>query len=688
MISVIRNLMHRRRARDGRRPVSDAGFAMISVIGFGTIIVVVMSLLAGYAVQSMTSSRRGQDFGSAVQAAQAGVDDFMARLNAGVPFGAASQAALVWTPVPGAVDASNVPCVGTDATLPANCPRYRYVAAQAADGVITVTSYGKSRGLQRAVRVTTKKLGFTDYLYYSEIEAADPADGFAYPALLGGAPTNCGNPAWGATPRPASGCKVPTWRNGDSTDGSRVHTDDVFSALGSPVFDSRVTAAIDTCATDATQCVRGGTPTYNEGKPSYADDLDMPANPLDPAGTLAAQATAAAGGCTYYGPTRIHFENTKMRVWSPQTPYTAACGGGVPNDLLSTPVNVVVTSLNRLGVCGLLGALTLLTCNLLGLAPLGSIQLVTLSNVLSKGLLSGLELRDAVNGLASAGTLVNVPASGAIYVQQNALGDSPIPDPSFVQCLLGSALGMYSTVDTNLTAGLLDTNNAPLANCRAAKLFVDGVLDGKVTAGVNGGDVTIVSDLTYSTTDGADNDRLGLVATGPIEVYNPLQCTLAVGTCLSLNSLSTTALSALSALRSAGTGNLTDALALIPGYGRNVTVEASILSLQHRFGMQLPLLSLSLGASLLNQLVNLNITPPTLTVKGSIAQKYRGIIGADLVDLGAGVLGVNLASANIDMGFKTKLVYDGKSSSDPPPFFPAPASTTYDRLAFAEIKVP
>lgn len=52
------------------------------------------------------------------------------------------------------------------------------------------------------------------------------------------------------------------------------------------------------------------------------------------------------------------------------------------------------------------------------------------------------------------------------------------------------------------------------------------------------GDIVIMSNQTYKTSDNADNDRLGLVATGPVEVYNPLQCTLAVGTCLSLQPLS------------------------------------------------------------------------------------------------------------------------------------------------------
>ncbi len=661
---------------------------MIWVIGVGTAIVLGVSLIGAYAIQSMTSSRRGQDFGSAVQAAQAGVDDFVARLNAGASFATAAAAAPAWTAVPGSKDADGTACT---TALP-NCPQFRYSAVQTGN-LITVTAGGKSRGIERSVQVTTKKLGFTDYLYYSEVEAADPTDKFAYPDLLGGAPANCGNRAGDVPPRPAA-CKVPAWRTGDSTDGSRVHTADVFEAVGDATFDSRVTAAGNTCAADATACVierNGADPDFNEGDPTWADDLTMPTDGLADIRTAAA---AAAGGCTYYGPTRIKFENNKMRVWSPQTPNTPACGGGIPSDLLNTPVNVVVTTLNQAGVCSL-ALIGGLLCAVL--RPLGSVVTLPLSNVLNNSLLTGLGLRDAVNGLVATGTLVDIPTSGAIYVQENPAGTAAAPpaainpaDPTFVQCLLGSALGMYSTVDTNVVAGLLTSANVAGSNCRAGKLFVDGVLDGKVTAGVSG-DIIIMGNTTYRTSDSADDDRLGLIATGPVEVYNPLQCVLAVGTCLSLESLPTGLLTSLSGLRGAvTTGDLSDVLQAVPGYGDDVTVEASILSRDHRFGMQLPLLTVGLTATVLNELVGLNITPPTLTVRGSIAQKYRGVIAADLLNVSAGVgvlrlPALNLAAADVDIGYKTNFEYDGALRSTPPLYFPQPLTAPYDRLTFAEL---
>ncbi|MGQ0626165.1 MAG: hypothetical protein ACT4PP_16155 [Sporichthyaceae bacterium] len=665
------------------RPRED-GYALLSVIGFGTAMVLTVGAVGGYAIQTMGSAGRTQGSSAAVQAAQAGVDDFVARQMADPTY--VNSPDTAWRAVPGSVDGNGTPCLDLAGSLPPNCPEFRHTAT-VADGLVTVTSTGRSRGLTRAVQVVLKARAFTDYLYFSEVEAADPADGFAYPPLLGAAPPGCGNPAWGPSQRPSSGCVIPTWRGGDATDGSRVHTDDVFEVVGDPSFDSRVTAAIEGCASDATACVRktydgGADPDYNSGPPAYADDLDLPAN-----GLAAIAAAAAAAGCTYYGPTRIHYEGTaKMRVWSPQTPYTAACGGGTSAAFLATGVDVVVTALNRTGICSLLGGVTLLVCNLLGLFPVGSTVPSTLSTALSNNLLSGNALLQTLAAVVAPGDLVDVPANGAIYVRDNAPG-APIPDPTLVSCLVGSVAGMYSTLDTNVSAGLLNPNGTVGSNCTKGRLFVDGALDGTATVGV-AGDIVITSNLTYRSDDNADNDRLGLIATGPIEVYNPLQCTLALGTCLSLTPLATSLTTALTALATSGTGNLRDVLALVPGYGQNIRVDAAILALNSRFGVQLPVLSVAMNTALLNQLVNLGIAAPTLTVNGSVAQRYRGIIGADLLNLNLGVPSLSLTAADLDIGYRFRMIYDGALRTSPPPFLPMPATVIWDPQSFAEIDVP
>lgn len=681
-----------------RRIGGDDGYALLSVIGLATAILLSVGAVSAFSVQAIKSAGSTQGFHASVQAAQAGVDQFVAKLNAAGADGTTSQAEIdaavaagaTYQPVPAAVDGEGVLC--SSPGRPANCPEYRYEATQVGTG-FELTSYGRSRGDVRAVKVTLRQRALTDYLYYSAVEAADPADPFVYPALLRPAPPGCEYPAWNsANPtqvRPPSGCTVPTWRTGDSTDGSRVHTSDVFGAVGTPSFDSRVSVAIPSCATNPATCVVGGNPTYQQGGPSYADDLTLPG----PEGLNAISAAATqVGNCTYYGPTRIKFEGDQMRVWSPQTPAdpngtpaNQRCGGGVDPTVLNTPINVVVTLANRTGICNLLGILTQVTCALLH--PVGSVVQLPLSDVLSNNLLTGLGLSQELAGVAAQGNLVNVRSDMAIHVRDNPVGTGAgnPPDPTAVQCLAATSLGMYGSLDTNLTAGLLDLNNNPLAACRTGKLFVDGTLDGQVSIGVSGA-ILIVGNQTYAGSD----DRLGMVATGPIEVYNSLQCTLAGSTCLSLSSLDSTVLNALNGVRSAAwTGNLTTLLQTVPGYGQNRRVDASLISLQSRVGVQLPVLAPNLSASLINQLVSLNITPPTLTINGSIAQKYRGLTSADLLSITASVSGslanINLASVDTDIGYRLKLAYDGKLRTDPPPYLPAPATSRWDIDSFAEV---
>ncbi|HUR74273.1 MAG TPA: hypothetical protein VMZ00_08350 [Sporichthya sp.] len=667
-----------------RRSNADHGYALLSVVGFGTAIVLTVGVVGAYAVQSMQSSGRTQGSNAAIQAAQAGVDDFVAKLTADPGSYTAPTVNAAWQPIAGSTDGVGTLCVGTDATLPPNCPRFKYTAVQTATGW-TVSSTGKSRGQERTVQVPLKKRAFTDYLYYSESEAADPNDRFAYPVIpalgLGGAPANCGNKAWaeGAAPaRPATGCVVPKWRAGDTTDGSRVHTRDVFGASGSPTFNSRVSAGIPGCASASTSCVTGGSPIYPKGNPSYADDLRMPTGLLS--GIAAAAATSA--GCTYTGPTRIKFGEGanagKMQVWSPMSTFATTaerdrCLGGAPQNLigLSLTINVRGGPGGNAGIInGLVGGLLSTTCTLLNIGCPATTNL-SLNNILSGNLLGD---------LTSALPLFTPPwatTPSAIYVKD--VVTPPAGLTTQAQCLLASAagLGLYSgDVVAALNSGLL----AP-ADCRDGDLRISGKYTGKTTIGTDGG-ITILSDLTATN----PTDQLGLVAQGPVEVYSSLQCVLSIGTCMSLDSLSTVLPSLLTLINgsSATKVQLTNVLHSL-GVDKPITVEAAVIT-NSRFGVQLPLLSPVANVGLLDQLISLGIDPPKLRLKGSLAQKYKGIVSADLLKVGAnGLRFNNLASVDVDMGYNFEMVYDSKYRNDPTLLLPAPATTVWDPQSFAEV---
>lgn len=673
-----------------RRVNGDDGYALVTVIGLGTAILLSVGAVSAYSLQAMDSAGSTQGFHASVQAAQAGVDRFVAQLNSG-----SSPALNVdWQVVPGSHDGTGDDCGGTlpGGSPPPNCPEFSY-DADPIDGGYEITSSGRSRGDVRAVRVTLRQRTLTDYLYYSAIEAADPLDGFVYPTVLGlgGAPPGCGYPSWNTEDpmqvRPPSGCRIPQWRGGDTTEGSRVHTADVFAATGEPIFDSRVSVANPSCATNPATCVSGGPPTYKQGNPTYANDLTMPPSPLDQIVAAALGAT----GCTYTGPTRIEFlkapNSGKMKVWSPQSTFATTaerdrCLGGEPPSLpLTLDVNVRVGATGNIDLLGgLVGGLLGTTCTLLGIGCPSKVA-VSVDAILTSGL-----LKDLTGGLATLLPYTPNPVAvpSAIHVKDATQGTTTALQN--VQCLLASVAGVgLHSGDLQLGLnGLL--GSAGSGRCRAGDLYVSGELSGRTTIGTTGG-VTVMDDLTYKN---RATDLLGIVALGPVEVYNSVQCVLGLGTCLSLSSLSglLPGLTTLLAQPNPTKADLTGVLNSL-GANQSVTVDAAILTYR-RFGVQLPVLSPNLNLNLVNRLVDLNITPPALNVYGSVAQQYRGLTSADLVSITTNASGsagsIDLLSANVDIGFALKMQYDEKLRTDRPLHLPAPPATArYDQISFAEV---
>jgi hypothetical protein len=320
-----------------------------------------------------------------------------------------------------------------------------------------------------------------------------------------------------------------------------------------------------------------------------------------------------AGTCIYTGPTRIEFHDNQMYVWSPETPTTQTdglghnCGGGVPTNLV--------------------GTLTSTLGSLLG----GVIDLSAL-------------------GIGTAHVVTTIPSG--IYVQPAPALANPLA------CQLKQLLGLSTgTLDVNINGG-----------CTAGTLLVSGNLDGRVTAAAEN-DIVIVDQLKYdsTSTDPAVGDMLGLIARNNVEVYNPLQCTLALTSgCLSGGLIS-------------GLTHLTDFLL---GKG-DFEVDAAVVALNGRFGVQLS--NLLPGGAVLSGL--LGQSQPHLKLRGSVAMKYAGYVGGPL---SLNVLGL---TGNVDLsllptGFLKDYQYDSRLKTQLPLFFPTPANAPYERNAFAETSVP
>src|ERR1700759_4641667 len=105
MLQWIRSSFHRALRRGADAP--DRGFAMLAVIGYGTVIILVASLLAEYALNSISGSRREQDYDAAVAAAQSGVDELVDQIRT---TGVVPANTTGWTPVPGSKDPGGSAC--------------------------------------------------------------------------------------------------------------------------------------------------------------------------------------------------------------------------------------------------------------------------------------------------------------------------------------------------------------------------------------------------------------------------------------------------------------------------------------------------------------------------------------------------------------------------------------------------
>jgi hypothetical protein len=172
---------------------------------------------------------------------------------------------------------------------------------------------------------------------------------------------------------------------------------------------------------------------------------------------------------------------------------------------------------------------------------------------------------------------------------------------------------------------------ASIYGCRNGDAFVQGSFHGALTIGAQN-NLYVTGNITY--TD-ATNDILGLVGQSTVTVWNPVSCSnIYGGVCQS--------------------GSKLLARSAAPATSSNVEIDAAIASNGGTFQVQ----NYNYGAQL-----------GTLTVKGSIAQEFRGAVGTS-----AGT------------GFLKKYGYDDRLQNTAPPKFLQPVTTTYGVTTEVEVK--
>jgi len=168
------------------------------------------------------------------------------------------------------------------------------------------------------------------------------------------------------------------------------------------------------------------------------------------------------------------------------------------------------------------------------------------------------------------------------------------------------------------------TNDITAYGCRDGDLFIEGTLDGQMTASADN-DVIITWDLQYAGGVTGD-DLLGLVANGSVFIYHPVDSS---GNNLAIPGKSSTR------------NRFTDA-----------KVDAAILTLNHSFTVQ----NYRRGAPL-----------GDLTVRGSIAQLYRGVV-----------------ALSGSTGYVKDYVYDQRLAYLAPPRFIDPVKSFWRIVAWEE----
>ncbi|MCW2791804.1 MAG: hypothetical protein JWO76_902, partial [Nocardioides sp.] len=257
-------------------------------------------------------------------------------------------------------------------------------------------------------------------------------------------------------------------------------------------------------------------------------------------------------------------------------------------------------------------------------------------------------------GTASGSTsawprIVPVPQNNLIMVQD--VPSTQLPLPPSGACAAGS-LGTVPDTSTGTDLPNADDWNQALddASCRYGTAYVEGTLKGRVTISTDN-NIVVVGNLLYQ---GGPNgtDALGLIAENSVQIYHPVSKTQSCKDQKTWNGQKWVTTTVCTWVR--GTSNLTGSL-------KNPEVDASILTLNHSFEVQ----QYDVGSN--SCVSGSSACLGKLRVYGSIAQKFRGIVGRG------------------STGYLKDYNYDSRLRYAPPPYFLDPVRSAWGQKTFGEV---
>jgi type II secretory pathway pseudopilin PulG len=319
------------RTRHHRHGRDDRGVALVAVMIAMFVISSFLLVSLTYGLQNSTASRRDQDAKTAAAAAQAGLEEYLSRLNASPTYYTRGN---VDSTNPAFTSGRAVPGTGTSGAT------YTYkVLTSSADtvqyGIVRLQVTGKSgpgsgRDVSRTITANLRTKGFLSFIYLSDIEVTDPG-------IAGTSTTNCSKYYYANAGRKNySGCGEIQWTGGDTVNGP-LHSNDALQINGAvnyrnaqtetscPATDPNAavpsTALAYVCSTPKTWWGTAAAGSLSGYSPHYAAPIALP----DGNDSLATYTTPGADGaqtgpgCYYTGATKITFSGTTMSVLSPST---------------------------------------------------------------------------------------------------------------------------------------------------------------------------------------------------------------------------------------------------------------------------------------------------------------------------------------------------------------------------------
>lgn len=670
----------------------DTGIAMALVIGMTLVMAAAIGGTLAYAANVQPQVRHDMNWNAALAAAQAGVDDYIAQLNRKDNYwwsvDCTNNALAGPKPDPNA----NNEC-GWNASTPVGWVpvkagsvsdgQFHYDVNSASfwkDGSIWVESTGMVNGVSRTIQVRVSRGGSTDFLYYTDFEDSDPANFVAYApggskSLAGGGARydECGKSGaslakywWQGGNRVTNNyCQEIQFARSDVLDGA-VHFNDspLMSNSGSgtgtrPRFLQGFQTADPNCTRElgkgdasgnGTNAGRGkcwrSTSTVN---PYVGANGAIPASPLylpdnsDKFNTFP--------GCHYFGDTRIKFKSDgTMDVWN-----TSSAGQQLIQN--TTGINCgnaasfVPSGSNKYP--GGKQNVPVPTDMVIYVTASGQSPATCVPGQIVNGSTSGSESQDVIpqgSGSAAAGV------TDISYYNPNSVATTTIKQWR----RSGSTWNLLSqSGPTQTPSG--DTHPTTF-DCNQGNVYIEGTVKGRVTIAAQN-NVIVTNNLTVASTPTGSSpvgpDMIGLVAANSVVVYHPVSRGSSNGSTTVTKSPSNSSANCPSSSTSGNPTGGSSGTTITCTWSQSRTfntsysnlsfpgattssgtrwIYASIQTLAHSYWVQ----NYNQGADL-----------GKLSVRGSIAQKWRGAVGT-----------------SGGTGFDKDYTYDSRLQFASPPYFP------------------